>query len=70
MCYYSGPQAALYEKLGHAEVVQVQLDSSKSQQEMERFADVSVPCLTCSKSSHSVVLSAIEWKVSYYFQTK
>lgn len=41
MCYYSGPQDALYEKLGHAEVVQVQLDSSKTQQEMEKFADAS-----------------------------
>lgn len=45
VCYYSGPQNALYEKLGHAEVVQVQLDGSKTKQEMERFADVSVPCL-------------------------
>ena len=41
VCYYSGPQDALYEKLGHAEVVQVQLDGSKTKQEMEKFADVS-----------------------------
>ncbi len=41
VCYYSGPQDALYEKLGHAEVVQVELDGSKTKQEMERFADVS-----------------------------
>ena len=47
MCYYSGPQDALYEKLGHAEVVQVQLDGKKTQQEMERFADVSLPCSAC-----------------------
>ncbi|CAL5228143.1 g11222 [Coccomyxa viridis] len=40
VCYYSGPQDALYEKLGHAEVVQVQLDGSKTKQEMEKFADV------------------------------
>ena len=53
VCYYSGPQNALYEKLGHAEVVQVELDGSKTQQEMQKFADVSVfasgllqlPCL-------------------------
>ena len=42
VCYYSGPQDALYEKLGHAEVVQIELDGSKAQQEMEKFADVSL----------------------------
>ena len=47
VCYYSGPQDALYEKLGHAEVVQVQLDGKKTQQEMERFADVSLICRAC-----------------------
>ena len=41
MCYYSGPQDAVYERLGHAEVVQVQLDGSKAEQEMQKFADVS-----------------------------
>ena len=42
VCYYSGPQDALYEKLGHAEVVQVELDGSKARQEMEKYADVSL----------------------------
>ena len=42
VCYYSGPQDALYEKLGHAEVVQVELDGGKTQQEMQKFADVSL----------------------------
>ena len=42
MCYYSGPQDAVYERLGHAEVVQVQLGGSKAEQEMQKFADVSV----------------------------
>jgi hypothetical protein len=41
VCYYSGPQDAVYERLGHAEVVQVQLDGSKAEQEMQKFADVS-----------------------------
>ena len=45
VCYYSGPQDALYEKLGHAEVVQVELDGSKAQQEMEKYADVSLHSL-------------------------
>ena len=42
VCYYSGPQDALYERLGHAEVVQVELDGSKAKQEMEKYADVSL----------------------------
>lgn len=40
MCYYYGPQSTVYEELGHAEVVQVQLDPDKAQKEMEKFADV------------------------------
>ena len=46
VCYYSGPQDALYEKLGHAEVVQVELDGSKAQQEMQKYADVSLHSLS------------------------
>jgi hypothetical protein len=30
----------VYERLGHAEVVQVQLDPDKARTEMEKFADV------------------------------
>lgn len=40
MCYYYGPKSTVYEELGHAEVVQVQLDPDKAQKEMEKFADV------------------------------
>ncbi|BDA44563.1 probable peptide methionine sulfoxide reductase MsrA [Coccomyxa sp. Obi] len=40
VCYYYGPKSTVYEELGHAEVVQVQLDPDKAQKEMEKFADV------------------------------
>lgn len=44
MCYYYGPRDAVYEKLGHAEVVQVQLEADKAKSEMGKFADVSLAC--------------------------
>ncbi|KAK9837439.1 hypothetical protein WJX81_002398 [Elliptochloris bilobata] len=40
VCYYYGPPDSVYERLGHAEVVQVQLDKNAAQEELERFADV------------------------------
>lgn len=40
VCYYYGPKSTVYEELGHAEVVQVQLEAGKAQTEMEKFADV------------------------------
>ena len=40
VCYYYGPKSTVYEELGHAEVVQVQLDPEKAQKEMHKFADV------------------------------
>lgn len=40
VCYYYGPKSTVYEELGHAEVVQVQLDPDQAQKEMEKFADV------------------------------
>ena len=40
MCYYSGPRDSVYERLGHAEVVQLQLDPQRQHAELEKFADV------------------------------
>jgi hypothetical protein len=40
VCYYSGPGDSVYERLGHAEVVQLQLDPAKERAELQSFADV------------------------------
>lgn len=41
-CYYYGPRETVYEKLGHAEVVQLELNGSAegARKQMEVFADV------------------------------
>ena len=41
MCYYYGPKQAVYEELGHAEVVQMELrgESGQTKRQMEAFAD-------------------------------
>ena len=41
MCYYYGPGDSVYEKLGHAEVVQLELAgaASEAEQQMRAFAD-------------------------------
>ena len=40
VCYYFGMPGTVYENLGHAEAVQLDLskDSKQAQQEMEKFA--------------------------------
>ncbi|CAG9467039.1 unnamed protein product [Pedinophyceae sp. YPF-701] len=38
VCYYSGPKDALYEKLGHAEVVAVGLDAGSEEAQFRMFA--------------------------------
>lgn len=41
VCYYYGPSATVYEKLGHAEVVQLELQggAGEAEQQMRAFAD-------------------------------
>ena len=41
VCYYYGPKQAVYEELGHAEVVQMELrgESAQTRRQMEAFAD-------------------------------
>ena len=41
VCYYYGPKQAVYEELGHAEVVQMELrgESGQTKRQMEAFAD-------------------------------
>lgn len=52
MCYYSGPRDSVYERLGHAEVVQLQLDPQKQHAELEKFADVRT-CPTRCIATHA-----------------
>lgn len=40
VCYYYGPRESVYERLGHAEVVQLELDPAQARSEFEQFADV------------------------------
>ena len=41
VCYYYGPRQAVYEELGHAEVVQMELrgEAAQTRRQMEAFAD-------------------------------
>lgn len=41
VCYYYGPKHAVYEELGHAEVVQMELrgETAQTRRQMEAFAD-------------------------------
>ena len=41
VCYYYGPKQAVYEELGHAEVVQMERrgESAQTRRQMEAFAD-------------------------------
>lgn len=41
VCYYYGPKQAVYEELGHAEVVQMELrgETAQTRRQMEAFAD-------------------------------
>lgn len=38
VCYYYGPEGSVYEKLGHAEVVQVELSTEQAEAQFREFA--------------------------------
>lgn len=61
MCYYYGPRDSVYERLGHAEVVQLQLDPSREHMEFSRFADVRravyvLPNMLCERGSSDCLI--------------